>query len=146
MCLSAQFSSVHLNSSKCSLCELQILGRKRAEKQPTLPALLFCPRATPPKASALKCSDMPTSFHLAAPPVGPVPASNSVPRYSFPSSSSPNGLRPQMGLFLRFYSYLTYQTNSLLLQFYYSLTCNPSPVVGLISQFRLPMAPLHPVT
>ena len=135
MCLSAQFSSVHLNSSKCSLCELQILGRKLAEKQPTLPALLFCP-----------------SYYtnLAAPPVGPVPASNSVPRYSFPSSSSPNGLRHQMpltmGLFLRFYSYHTYQTNSLLLQFYYSLTCNPSPVVGLISQFRLPMAPLHPVT
>ena len=51
-----------------------------------------------------------------------------------------------MGLFLQFYSYHTYQTNSLLLQLYYSLTCNPSPVVGLISQFRLPMAPLHPVT
>ena len=50
-----------------------------------------------------------------------------------------------MGLFLRIYSYHTYQTNSLLLQ-YYSLTYNPSPVVGLISQFRLPMAPLHPVT
>ena len=47
MCLSAQFISVYPNSSKCSLCELQILGRKLAEKKPTLPALLS--RATPPK-------------------------------------------------------------------------------------------------
>ena len=35
MCLSAQFSSVHPNSSKCSLCELQILGRKLAENSPS---------------------------------------------------------------------------------------------------------------
>ena len=63
MCLSAQFSSVYPNSSKCSLCELQILGRKLAEKQPTIPALLFALVTTPTYAAPSHASSLATSHY-----------------------------------------------------------------------------------
>ena len=79
--LSAQFSSVYPNSSKCSLCELQILGRKLAEKKPTLPALLS--RATPPKLQ----------LHLQK-------LSSQVKLSSQMKLSSQVKLRPQLALYL----------------------------------------------